>query len=119
VATAYSANLEFMDPTSAFLVDYDLVPATAQIVRYGFDASMRWAEPKKDAAVAALRACADSPALRARVSEAGRRRVARDLSFARVGRCMTGALAQLGVSLSPRPPAPAPGSGAHLPAAAE
>jgi glycosyltransferase involved in cell wall biosynthesis len=100
VATAYSANLEFMDDECAFLVEADVVPATSRIVRYGFDESMTWANPRRDAAVAALRACAGSPSLRARVADAGRRRVARDLSFARVGALMVRALADAGAPVA-------------------
>ncbi len=68
VATGYSGNLEFMDENSAFLVDYRLTPARERLTRTGLiDPRLSWAEPRHDAAVAALRACVDSPALAARV----------------------------------------------------
>ena len=55
IATGYSGNLSFMDPDSAFLVPYELVP-----VGSGFDPypeTANWAEPDLDAAAALMGAC--------------------------------------------------------------
>ncbi|HMR08457.1 MAG TPA: glycosyltransferase [Polyangiaceae bacterium] len=89
VATGYSGNLEFMDGDSAFLVDYRLTPVRERLTRTSlFDPRLSWAEPLHDAAVAALRACVDSPALAARVARRGWNRVSRELSSERIGRRM-------------------------------
>jgi glycosyltransferase involved in cell wall biosynthesis len=75
VATGYSGNLEFMDASSAYLVDYDLVPLRQRLTFYPFFApTMRWAEPRLDDAVDKLRACADRPSERARIAARGKSR---------------------------------------------
>lgn len=95
VATAYSANLEYMDGASAFLVPGELVPARAE-PWHPFDRQMRWCEADRGAAVEALRACAFRDAERQRRAEAGRARVLAHCDPARVGRLMVERLARLG-----------------------
>lgn len=86
VATNYSGNLEFMDASSAFLVDYRLVPVREKLTRGSwFDRSGRWAEPELDSAVAALRTVVDSSTTRQRIAAAGQRRALEHLSAARIG----------------------------------
>ena len=60
IATAYSGNLEFCTPETAFLVDYSLVPVRPEeyvVVEPG----SRWAEPSIPAAAAAMRAVYEAP----------------------------------------------------------
>ncbi len=60
VATAWSANLEFMDEESAYLIPAATVPIPADVAVYG--GMGRWAEPDLDAAAEALRRIHDDPA---------------------------------------------------------
>ena len=60
VATAWSANLEFMDEDTAFLVPAEAVPIPDEIAVYG--GLGRWAEPDLDAAAVSLRRVHDDPA---------------------------------------------------------
>ncbi|HEU4532609.1 MAG TPA: hypothetical protein VFS00_00780, partial [Polyangiaceae bacterium] len=87
VATAYSANLEFMGDETAFLVPGRLVPARSE-PWHPFEGAMRWCEADHDAAVEALRACAFRDAERRRRAEAGRALALERFSPARVGRLM-------------------------------
>jgi glycosyltransferase involved in cell wall biosynthesis len=96
VATAYSANLEYMDGASAFLVPGALVPAQSE-PWHPFDRQMRWCEADRDAAVAALRACAFDAAERDRRAQAGRAKVLEPFAPARVGQKMRARLARFGV----------------------
>jgi glycosyltransferase involved in cell wall biosynthesis len=59
VATAWSANLEFMDEDTAYLVPAGAVPIPDDVAVYG--GLGRWAEPDLDAAAAALRRVHDDP----------------------------------------------------------
>ena len=54
VATAYSGNLEFCKPETAMLVDYDLVPVMDNDYAFAVPGA-RWADPKHESAVRALR----------------------------------------------------------------
>ncbi len=96
VATAYSANLEYMDSASAFLVPGTLVPARSE-PWHPFDRQMRWCEADRDAAVAAMRACAFHAAERDRRAKAGRAKVLEPFAPARIGRQMRARLARFGV----------------------
>jgi glycosyltransferase involved in cell wall biosynthesis len=100
VATGYSGNLEFMDASSAFLVDHEMTRIAQRLsyLRF-FDDKMWWAEPKLDAAVAQLRRCAFDAAARARVAARGRSTVLERLAPARVGALMRARL----LSASARP----------------
>jgi glycosyltransferase involved in cell wall biosynthesis len=89
VATGYSGNLEFMDDTSAFLVDYDMVPIEQRLsfLRF-FDPKMRWAEPKLDHAVAQLRRCVEDSFARRAIAARGKANVLTQLDPRRVGALM-------------------------------
>ena len=77
LATAYSGNLDFMDETSALLVPARQIPVVdPQNIYRG----QTWADPDIEAAAQGLRRLRDDPALRGRLGEAGRRRVAELLS---------------------------------------
>ena len=60
LATAWSANLEFMDEDTAYLVPAGAVPIPEDVAVYG--GLGRWAEPDLDAAGEALRRIHDDPA---------------------------------------------------------
>jgi glycosyltransferase involved in cell wall biosynthesis len=79
VATGWSGNLEFMDATSAALVDYRLIPAHDQRQVYEVPGAV-WADPDTADAAAHLRRLADDPAGRAAL---GAR--ARQVAVARLG----------------------------------
>jgi len=71
VATAWSGNMDFMDDTSAALIDYRLIPARDP--RGVFQAGgAQWAEPDLDAAAAQLRRLADDRGVRNALGERGR-----------------------------------------------
>jgi glycosyltransferase involved in cell wall biosynthesis len=89
VATGYSGNLEFMDERSAFFVDYDIVPIKQELAPYPFfEPTMQWAEPRRESAVAALRACAFNAGQRSAIAATGFERVREELSPALIGRRM-------------------------------
>ena len=74
VATGWSGTAEFMDASSARLVDYRLVPAIDP--RGVFEApGAVWAEADVDCAATYLRELANDPGLRAALGEAGRQMV--------------------------------------------
>jgi glycosyltransferase involved in cell wall biosynthesis len=71
IATAWSGNMDFMDNTSAALVDYRLIPARDP--RGVFEAGGAvWADPSVENAVAQLRRLADDAAERRALGERGR-----------------------------------------------
>jgi glycosyltransferase involved in cell wall biosynthesis len=63
IATRYSGNLDFMDDGTALLVDADLVPV-GDDGGWAYPSSARWAEPRVDQAVAAMRRAASGDAAR-------------------------------------------------------
>jgi glycosyltransferase involved in cell wall biosynthesis len=75
VATGWSGNMEFMDHGSALLVGHRFVPAGDARGTYDVPGAS-WAEPDIAEAAEALRRLAADAELRARIGEAGRRRVA-------------------------------------------
>lgn len=54
IATRYSGNLDFMDDTTAFLVDAEIVPIGSR-GGWAYPPTARWAEPDLGQAVAAMR----------------------------------------------------------------
>jgi glycosyltransferase involved in cell wall biosynthesis len=58
VATAYSGNIDFMDPTNSLLVDYKLVELQATFGPYF--AGAHWAEPSQDHAAQVMRTLYDN-----------------------------------------------------------
>lgn len=71
IATGWSGNLQFMDATSAALVDFTLIPAVDP--RGVFEApGALWAEPSVPHAATLLRQLADNPAGRVALGERGR-----------------------------------------------
>lgn len=83
VATAYSGNMEFCAPDTAFLVDYDLVPVMP--TEYAFaERGSRWAAPSTASAAAALRTVFHHPDRAADRARAGRRRIEEGFSTAAI-----------------------------------
>ncbi len=79
IATAYSGNLDFCTPETAFLVDYFLRPvAPGEYPRVS--RAQTWAEPDPASAVAALRAVHGDAVLRTHKIAAARTLVDRDFS---------------------------------------
>jgi glycosyltransferase involved in cell wall biosynthesis len=84
VATAYSGNMEFCSPETAFLVDYDLVPVRHGEYAYASEGQV-WAEPRLQSAADALRRVAADPAERERRTSAAAEYVQRNFSVQAVG----------------------------------
>lgn len=72
IATRYSGNLEFMDDTTSYLVDFDLGPVGPGNEPYPPDS--RWARPRVDHAAALMRRVVERPD---EARERGRRAAAR------------------------------------------
>ncbi|MGC9268775.1 glycosyltransferase [Acidiphilium sp.] len=93
IATGWSGNLEFMDSTSAALVDYRLTPVADPRGIYNRGVTV-WAEPNIDHAAALLHDLAENPARRHALAAAGQ-------TFARAAlgaAPLAAALAALGIS---------------------
>jgi glycosyltransferase involved in cell wall biosynthesis len=73
IGTGYSGNLEFMDETNSFLVDYALAPIPRDCGPYPEGAG--WAEPDLEHAALLLRRVVEDPAGAAVVAERGRRTI--------------------------------------------
>ncbi len=96
VATAWSGNMDFMDDTSAALVDYRLIPARDP--RGVFEAEgAQWADPDQGSAVAQLRRLADDAAGRRALGKRGL-----EMAQARLGaEKLAAALRAIGLSAAP------------------
>jgi glycosyltransferase involved in cell wall biosynthesis len=73
VATAWSGVLEFLDPESAALVGYRLVPVD-RLDNLPAPPGSRWAEPEIDEAAHWLRRLESEPGLRERLAQAARQK---------------------------------------------
>jgi hypothetical protein len=71
IATAWSGNMDFMNATSAALVDYRLIPARDPRGVFEADGA-EWADPILGDAVAQLRRLADDATERRALGERGR-----------------------------------------------
>jgi glycosyltransferase involved in cell wall biosynthesis len=78
IATNWSGNLTFMDPSSSALVGYRLVPAVDPRGTYAVPGAL-WAEPDLADAAAWLRQLGDDPAARAALGARGRAAAAQRL----------------------------------------
>ncbi len=96
IATAWSGNMDFMDETSAALVDYRLIPARDP--RGVFEAAgAQWADPDAASAVSQLRRLADDAAGRRALGERGMA-----MARARLGsEGLAAALCAIGLSAAP------------------
>lgn len=86
IATNYSGNVDFMDPTNSALVDYRLTQIASGTRSYPPGA--RWAQPDLDDAAAWITRIVDDPALRRRLGAAGRRAMRSQPTAAERGRAM-------------------------------
>ena len=84
IATAYSGNLEFCNPETAMLVDYDLVPVMDSDYAFAIPGA-RWAEPKQESAVRALRSVFGEEAARRRLQSQAKSFVETHFSFEAIG----------------------------------
>lgn len=100
IATAYSANVEFMNEGNSLPVRYRLAPIERDIGPYARGAV--WAEPSVEHAAEQMRRVVDRPELARELGERAREDVARELSPARVGQLIRGRLAQVTAGGPPR-----------------
>jgi glycosyltransferase involved in cell wall biosynthesis len=75
VVTGYGGHLDYLDQTTAFLVDHELVPVVDPGGVPSFTPDQRWAEPSVDHAAGLLRKVVEEPALARARGEAARARV--------------------------------------------
>jgi glycosyltransferase involved in cell wall biosynthesis len=97
IATGWSGNLEFMDPSNSVLVPFELVPLRRS---YGpYPAGTTWAEPEVAFAAAAMRRAVEDTAWRNQLCAKAKADIGAKLSPANVGARM---LARLKVQASVR-----------------
>lgn len=82
VATGYSGNLEFMDPSNSLLVPAKTIQTTRQFGPY--PSGTVWAEPDGEAAISSMRSLLNE-SLRTSLGQAGKIAVQTKLSPARIG----------------------------------
>ncbi len=104
IATAYSGNLGFCTPETAFLVDYALVPVRPEAY-IAVEPGSLWAEPALPSAAAAMRAVYENPAEALARAETAARRVAEAFSPAAVGRRYAARLDAIAAQLGGSAPA--------------
>jgi len=100
IATGYSGNLDFMNESNSFLVDYALVPVAATDYPHG-DGQL-WADADVEMASAFMGAVAGDRGLARRVGASGAYYIRRFHSYRRVGARYRRRLAKLGL-LMPEP----------------
>ena len=94
VSTNWSANVEFMPPEAACMVDYTLVPVGDQYQR-GEGIQNRWADADTDQAAEYLRRLHDDPAYRRQKTDAGYRYISQHLTPARSAEKMRRRLSEI------------------------
>jgi len=95
IATAWSGNLDFMDPQASCLVDCRLVPVGQTIGPY--EGWQQWAEPDLDQAAGYLRQLKAEPGWAQRLGAKAAQHMAEKHSVDLAGRRMRERLAQLGM----------------------
>ncbi len=103
IATAWSANVDFMDAESAVMIGYDLVRLAADAGPYRKGST--WAEARIGEAAAAMVRLAADPAAARHLGRRAADRVASQLSPAAVGALIT---AHMGRGAAPSPAFPEP-----------
>ncbi|MCC0050331.1 MAG: glycosyltransferase [Rhodobiaceae bacterium] len=83
IATGWSGNLEFMNPSNSILLPYRLTPVKDSSGIYKGYHGAQWAEAEIDAGAHALRDLYDSPSSLESIAEAGRRSIGRTLTSSR------------------------------------
>ena len=84
VCTAYSGNMDFCSPETAWLVDYKEVPLKQGDYIFVREGSI-WAEPDVEDAARQLRACYDNPTERKARSEAAWHNIRKNFSAEAIG----------------------------------
>jgi glycosyltransferase involved in cell wall biosynthesis len=72
IATAWSGSMDFTNPDNSCLVDYDMVPVQGACAAYQQEsarATVLWADPRMETAVAWMRRLQAEPDLRARIGQ--------------------------------------------------
>jgi glycosyltransferase involved in cell wall biosynthesis len=85
IATAYSGNLEFCNPETTMLVDYELIPVMDNDYAFAIP-SARWAEPEHESAVRALRSMFTDEAARRQLQSQAKGFVETHFSFEAIGK---------------------------------
>ena len=91
IATGFSANVEFMDDTSGYLVPFELVPVPEG--EWGYSPAAQWAEPDVEAAAAHMRCVFDDPESAREVGASARTTVLTRFSLDRAAATVTAELA--------------------------
>ena len=79
VATDYSANTEFMDPSNSCPVNYKLIELDRDFGHYKAG-GQHWADPDLDHAASLMRRLVDDPAYRESIGKQAKERISRDFS---------------------------------------
>jgi glycosyltransferase involved in cell wall biosynthesis len=93
IATAYSGNLDFMNTSNGYLVDYEMTKVGPQGEQYPADGT--WADPSIEHAAALMRQVVERPEEARAKGERARRDVAAQLSPEAVGRIIRARLQRL------------------------
>lgn len=96
IGTAYSGNLEFMNPDNSCLVDYELVPIGKGEYLYD-DERFRWADPYVAQAAYYMRRLADDADFRARIAARGKHDIRTRFTQANAAVLMRQRLRELGL----------------------
>jgi glycosyltransferase involved in cell wall biosynthesis len=96
IATGYSGNLEFMNPSNSILVDYELTTLDRELVPgVTYPKGYRWARPSLEAAARAMRWVHENPEEARALGERARRSAEASLSLEAAGRRFAGRLRQI------------------------
>jgi len=93
IATGYSGNLDFMNPTNSLLVDYQLVEIDEGIPPYG--RGLVWAQPSEPHAARLMRQVWENPEFARELGARARDDVGANLSMAAAGQRMAARLAAI------------------------
>ncbi len=96
IGTAYSGNLEFMDPENSCLVDFGLVPVRKGEYLYN-DARSRWADPDVEQAAYHMRRLVDDSDFRNRIAQRGQGTIRTRFNRAATAALVRGRLGELGL----------------------
>jgi glycosyltransferase involved in cell wall biosynthesis len=96
IGTAYSGNMEFMNPDNSCLVDYELVPIRKGEYLYD-DERFRWADPDIGQAAYYMQRLADDAEFRARIAERGKLDIRTRFTQANAAALMRRRLRELGL----------------------
>ncbi|MDL2290669.1 glycosyltransferase [Desulfovibrio sp. OttesenSCG-928-F20] len=95
IASAYSGNLDFTTPDTAYLVEGRIIPVPDDA--YPFSRGQVWFDPDLDHAAHMMRICAQDSAQMRMKNRAGKRLIEERFSPAAVGKLQTARLRELGI----------------------